>query len=182
VDKQPEELPVKARFSWFGVVLIVVGLAMLLDHLHILTMSWWLIFWVSVAAGSAIVLVRNSHQKQGGVFWLTVLLFFALYKTLRLLGALEFHESMGVPLLLVIAGIGLVAVVLTHPVRWHLLVPAVVLIGVGGAMVLAELDVLSVGDVRTAVKHYWPVAVILFGAAMLLNSGGWKKQKQNWEV
>jgi hypothetical protein len=155
---------------------------MLLDHLHILTMSWWLMFWASVAAGSAIVLVRNSQQKRGGVFWLTVLFFFALYKTLRLLGALEFHESMGLPLLVVIAGIGLVVVVVTHPVRWHMLVPAVALIGVGGAMVLAELDVLSAWDVRIAVSNYWPVAVILFGAAMLLNSGGWKKQKQNWEL
>jgi hypothetical protein len=172
---------VKARFSWFGVVLIVVGLAMLLDHMHILTMSWWLIFWASVAAGSAIVLVRNSQQKRGGVFWLTVLFFFAVYKTLRLLGALEFHESMGLPLLLVFAGIGLVAVVATHPVRWHLLVPAVILIGVGGAMALAELNVIAEWDVRTAIRTYWPVAVILFGAAMLLNSGGWKRQKQNWE-
>ena len=153
----------------FGIVLIVVGLAMLLDHLQILAMSWWLIFWASVAAGSAVVLVRNSQRKRGGVFWLTVLFFFALYKTLRLLGALEFHESMGLPLLLVIAGIGLVAVVVTHPVRWHLLVPAVILIGVGGAMVLAELDVLTASDVRSAVNNYWPVAVILFGAAMLLN-------------
>ncbi len=155
----------------FGIVLIVVGLAMLLDHLNILAMSWWLIFWASVAAGSAVVLVRNSQQKKGGVFWLTVLFFFALYKTLRLLGALEFHESMGLPLLLVIAGIGLVAIVVTHPVRWHLLVPAVILIGVGGAMVLAELDVITASDVRTAVNNYWPVGVILFGAAMLLNRG-----------
>jgi hypothetical protein len=49
-------------------------------------------------------------------------------------------------------------------------------------MVLAELDILSAWDVRIAVSNYWPVAVILFGAAMLLNSGGWKKQKQNWEL
>ena len=161
----------------FGIVLIVVGLAMLLDHLDILAMSWWLIFWASVAVGSAVVLVRNSRHKQGGVFWLTVLFFFALYKTLRLLGALEFHESMGLPLLMVIAGIGLVAVVVTHPVRWHLLVPAVILIGVGGAMVLAEMDVFTALDVRTAVNNYWPVAVILFGAAMLLNSRGWKKER-----
>ena len=167
----------KSRSVGFGIVLIVIGLAMLLDHVHIVSMSWWLIFWASVAAGSAVVLVRNSQQKQGGVFWLTVLFFLALYKTLQLLGALEFHESMGLPLLLVITGIGLVVVVVTHPVRWHLLVPAVVLIGVGCAMVLAELDLVSAWEVRSVVNTYWPVGVILFGAAMLLNSRGWTGQK-----
>jgi hypothetical protein len=162
---------VKSRPVGFGIALVVVGLAMLLDHMHVLAMSWWLIFWASVTAGSAVVLVRNSQNKRGGVFWLTVLFFFALYKTLRLLGALDFHESMVFPLLLIIAGVGLVVVVVTHPVRWHLLVPAVLLIGAGGAMVLAEFDVLSASEVRTAIRNYWPVAVILFGAAMLLNSG-----------
>lgn len=166
----------KSRPVWFGIVLIVVGLAMLLDHMEILSMSWWLIFWACVTAGSAVVLARSSKSREGGVFWLTVLFFFALYQTLRQLGAMDVHEAIGFPLLLVIAGIGLVVVVVTHPVRWHLLVPAVVLIGVGGAMLLAEYDVITHWAVRNAVNSYWPVALILFGGAMLLNGATKKRQ------
>ena len=165
----------KPRPVWLGIVLIVVGLAMLFDHLHVLSLSWWLVFWISVTVVSATLVVRNSRRKEGGTFWLTVLFFFGLYKTLRHLGTLEFHESMGFPLLLVFAGIGIAVVVFTYPAKWHLAVPAIALIGIGSAMLLAEFNVLCVDDVRAAVSNYWPYAVILFGAAMLLNSGALKR-------
>jgi hypothetical protein len=166
---------VKSRPVWFGIVLIVVGLAMLLDHLHILSMSWWLIFWASLTVLSATLVVRNSRHKEGGTFWLTILFFFGLYKTLRNLGALEIDASLGLPLLLIFAGIGVAVVVLTYPSRWHLVIPAVALTATGVAMMLSELNVISTWDVRTAISNYWPVAVVLFGAAMLLNSGVMKK-------
>ncbi len=165
----------KTRPVWLGIVLIVVGMAMLLDHLHFFALSWWLVFWASVTVVSAVMVIRNSRQRQGGVFWLTILCFFALYKTLRQLGALELHEEWGFPLFLVIAGIGTCVVVAARPKRWHLLVPALALIAAGGAMMLAEFEILSVWDVRSAVNNYWPVAVLLFGVAMLLNGFSWKK-------
>ena len=165
----------KTRPVWLGIALIVVGAAMLLDHLHFFALSWWLVFWATVTVVSAVMLIRNARRREGGIFWLTILFFFALYKTLRQMGALEIHEEWGFPLLLVIGGIGIGIVVAAHPQRWHLLVPALALIAAGGAMLLAEFNVLSVWEVRSAVSSYWPVAVLLFGAAMLLNGFGWKK-------
>ncbi len=167
----------KTRPVWLGIVLIVVGVAMLLDHLHFFAMSWWLVFWAAVTVASAVMVFRNSRRREGGVFWLTILFFFALYKTLRQFGALDLREEWGFPVLLVIAGIGIGVVVASHPHRWHLLVPALALIAAGGAMMLAEFNVLSVWDVRNAVSNYWPVAVLLFGVAMLLNGFAWKKGK-----
>jgi hypothetical protein len=166
---------VKPRPVWLGIVLIVVGVAMLLDHFQFLPMSWWLIFWASITVLSATLVVRNSRRKEGGTFWFTILFFFGLYKTLRNLGALEIDASLGFPLLLIFAGIGVAVVVVTYPSRWHLAVPAIALMGAGAAIALAELGVLSTWDVRTAISNYWPAALVLFGAALVINSGIMKK-------
>ena len=159
----------KSRPVWFGIILIVVGLAMLFDHLHILAMSWRVLFWACIAVASGVALVRNIRAKDGAIFWWTILLFFGVYKTLRALEVVSFHESMGLPLLLLVAGAALVAMVIAQPARWHMLVPALVCLGLGTAMLLAELDVIAPADVRLAVRNYWPVALVLFGAALLLN-------------
>jgi len=166
---------VKSHPVWLGIVLIVVGLAMLFDHLQVIPMSGWLVFWVCITALSATMVVRNSRRKEGGTFWFTILFFFGLYKTLRNLGTLDIDASLGFPLLLIFAGIGVAVVVLTYPSRWHLVVPAIALIGTGAAMLLSELGVIPTWDVRAAISNYWPVAVVLFGAAMLLNSGMLKR-------
>jgi hypothetical protein len=142
---------------------------MLFDHLHVLAMSWWVLFWVSIVMVSGVALVRNIRARDGAIFWWTVLLFFGVYKTMRALGVVSFHESMGLPLLLFIAGAALVAMVVAQPARWHMLVPAAASLVLGTAMLLAEMDVLAAADVRLAVRNYWPVALILFGAALLLN-------------
>jgi hypothetical protein len=175
----PEESALKQRPVWFGIVLIVIGVALLLDHIHFLTMSWWFVFWASLVVGSVVLLVRNSRRKEGGIFWLTVLFFFALYKTLQHLGALDIQESIGFPLLLIVAGIGIGVIVAIHPARWHLLIPSLTLIGIGAAILLAEYGVVSEWSVKDLLRTYWPVAVILYGGALLANSGWWKgREKQ----
>jgi hypothetical protein len=169
------ENTVKSRPVWFGIVLIVIGTAMLLDHLQILALSWWLVFWACVAVASAVVLVRNSMSKKGGILWPMILFFFALYKTLWHLGALDLQDVLWFPIILIVAGLGFAVLVAIQPARWHLAIPALVLIGVGSAIILSEYGVLSAWDVRYAVRNYWPVALVLFGAAILLNRGTWKK-------
>jgi hypothetical protein len=167
----------KKKPVWLGIVLIVIGAAMLLDHFRVLTMSWWLIFWASVAVGSLVMLIRNGRKKEGGIFWLTILFFFAVYKTIWHIGAWELDPAIGFPLVLVVAGIGLTVLVGFSPKRWHLLVPGFLLIAVGAAMILSEYDVIQEWQVRSAIQTYWPVALVIFGAALLLNSGWGRKEE-----
>jgi hypothetical protein len=51
---------------------------------------------------------------------------------------------------------------------WHLLIPSLLFVGLGAALMLTELKMLYAEQVWHVVKSYWPVALILMGAAMVL--------------
>jgi hypothetical protein len=154
---------------WFGILLIAVGTLMLLDRLNVLTMSVGLVFWAGIVMVSGVMLVRNMQRKDGGIFWWTVLLFIGLYKTMALLGIVEIEPSLRLPLILVIGGCATVVMVISQPHRWHLLVPGIVMLGLGGALILTEFGYVSAWDLSVVVRNYWPVVLVLFGAALLLN-------------
>jgi hypothetical protein len=55
-----------------------------------------------------------------------------------------------------------------EPRNVAVLVPAVLFVGFGVAMILVEYDYLDWWEVRRAIRTYWPLVLILWGAAIML--------------
>jgi hypothetical protein len=167
---------VKRGSVWFGSALVLVGALLLFDRFNLFSFRWPGVLWTGIAVLAAIMLVRHFKGGEGAVFWWTVLLLFSGYKLLRAFGIWIPPESIGLPAVLVMAGIGFLVMFLAVPANWHLLIPAVALGGVGTVMLLSDLGLMPEMNARALIKDYWPFALIAFGAALLLNrrsrSGG----------
>lgn len=158
------------RFPFFGVLLILVGAVMLLDRTGIISMGWHSVFWGLVTLlGAYKVSAGFTGPARGGIFWGTVFFCVGAYNFLNDLDLLEISSSLLLPLFLIVMGVGFLLMFFRHVHDWHLIVPALFFAGLGTAMVLSELGTVGRWEVLGAIKAYWPVALILFGAALLLN-------------
>jgi hypothetical protein len=158
------------RFPFFGLLLILVGSVMLLDRTGIISLGWHSVFWGLVTLLGAYKLYAGfTEPARGGIFWGTVFFFVGGYNFLNDLDLLEFSSSMLLPLFIIVVGVGFLLMFFRHLHDWHLIVPALFFVGLGTAMVLSELGTVGRWEVLGAIKAYWPVGLILFGGALLLN-------------
>ncbi len=160
----------RLRFSWFGAALIVIGLAMVLHRLGTVSFEWPTVLWTLVAVAGVLKLVQGfMDRKRGSVFWGTI--FFAVGASVVVDRAeLVIIPSYFIPSFFVVAiGIGFLLMFLVAPREWHVLIPALVFLSIGTAMVLAEVGYLREWDVKEIIHTYWPVALILFGGSLLLS-------------
>ncbi len=158
------------RFPFFGLLLILVGAVMLLDRTGVISLGWHSVFWGLVTLLGAYKLYAGfADPAREGIFWGTLFFFVGAYNFLNDLDLLEFSSSLLLPLFLIVMGVGFLLKFFRHLHDWHLIVPALFFVGLGAAMVLSELGTVGRWEVLGAIKAYWPVALILFGAALLLN-------------
>ena len=157
------------RGSWFGVGLIVLGISMLLDRLEILRFGWHPVLWTLLALVGLVRAIDGFGKKKiGRVFWGTFLFLFGAYILLREIDAVELRSYWWLPAMMLIVGFSILMMVVCAPREWHLLVPSVVLLGIGAAMVLTEFGYFYSHDIVEAVRMYWPVGMILFGLSLVL--------------
>ena len=159
----------KSQPAIWGGVLILIGTLLLLHRFGALPFGWWGLVWGAIAIASLVVIVRRVKERKDGTFWWVMLFGFALYEFVRVTGWMDIPVWYGFPLMLVAAGIAFALMVVARPKAWHLAVPAVFLIGAGGAMLLAEMGNLDYETVRGVISAYWPIAVITYGGALLLS-------------
>jgi hypothetical protein len=166
----------KKGFPLFPVLLILVGGALLLDRADVLSFGWWSIFWAVIAVAGAHKMYRAIlSPAEGGMVMGTVMFFVGLYVVLEDLRLLQLPGGTLFPLFLVVVGFGFLLALLRQPREWHLAVPSIALLGIGGVMVLAEIGYLGRWMVLEAVREWWPLALVLFGAALLFNRGAGRR-------
>ena len=102
------------------------------------------------------------------VFWGTLLFLLGSYCLLRDLDVVELRSYWWLPAVLLILGFSFLMMYLSTPKEWHLLVPSLLLLGVGAAMVLTEFGYFYRYDVVYAIRMYWPLGLILFGVSLIL--------------
>jgi hypothetical protein len=161
---------VPVRNFWFPVLLILIGAAMLLQRLHVVWVGWPALLWTLVAAGGGIKLYNGLALKsRGGVFW--GLFWFVLGGAclLRALDAVWLDPGIVVSGLFLVTGAGMLLMFLVSPGTWYLLVPAVCFLIVGGAVLSTELGYFATWEIAPVVNRWWPVGLVLFGVALLLN-------------
>ena len=158
------------RFSWFGVGLVVVGAALFFHRLWYIPFGWLLVFWGIVAVAGAFKIYRGFLDKHGSsAFWGTILLLLGLFNVLDAVDLFTLdHPYVGTAIFLSL-GIAFLLRYLVHPKAWHMMVPSIIFLALGGVMLLANLGYLYRWDVEDFIRTYWPAALIIFGGSLLLS-------------
>ena len=162
--------PLRGKFPWFGAILILVGVTMLLSRLHVVPLGWREVFWGLVAAfGAYKIWTGFTWGHKGAIFWGTLLFLFGAYRILYHLEIYELPMDLGFPAFVTMIGIGFFMIFVSAPREWHLLIPALFFLVIGVGMGMSELGYMYRWEFLRAIKTYWPLVLILFGASLLLN-------------
>jgi hypothetical protein len=157
------------RGAWLGIALVLVGLAMLLDRLDVMQFGWQPVFWGVVAVFGVVRAVSGFEKKKSGsIFWGTTLFLVGMYNILWRIGVVDVVSYWWPPAILLVIGFSTLMVYSCFPARWHLLVPAVLLLAAGSVLIMTEFGYFSRYEVMRAMRVYWPVGLILFGGALVL--------------
>ena len=159
----------KGAVPFIAVALIALGAVLLLDRLGVIHFGFELAFWsLAMIFGLTRVVQGFSRNGKGRIFGGTLLFLWGLFFLLRSSDIVEFHAGMFPAAVFLIFGIALLMMFLNNFREWELLIPSVVLCGIGAALVLGELGYIDRYDVWEAVRLYWPVGLVGVGVALLL--------------
>ena len=163
MDKQQiNKIPV------FGIILVTVGVGLLLRQMEILRVDGKSLLLFGAAAYGAAMIIRSFLMNIRQSLFLGSVSFFI--GILFLLGHYELIEPTAyiyVPGILISFGLSFMMLFIFNYKDVHLLLPAVIFVGLGIAFMMTELGYLYPRDVKDAISRYWPVAIILFGVLML---------------
>ncbi len=158
----------KPKISVAGILLVVLGIVLLLERLDLVEIGFGRILWTSAALlGGWFVVRAFLYNERGKAFWGTALFLFSIYFLLRSFGVVEFHGRTIVPSALLIFSFAFLMLFVQNPRAWQVLIPAVILGGLGTVFILTDLGYLYSWDVLHTIRTYWPVALILIGISLL---------------
>jgi hypothetical protein len=159
----------RQRFPVFGVILLLVGIALLLERLEILAFGWGRILWTAITLlGAGVVIRAFLENSRGKVFWGTVLFLFGLLFLLRSFRLVENQGELFLPAALTILGLAFFMLFVADPRDWHLLIPSAVLLAFGGTFMLTEVGYFHRWEVWETVGRWWPLVLILVGILLLV--------------
>ncbi len=163
------------KTSWLGVVLIIIGIVMLLDKLDVLSVDFNTILWpLLMLIGIVVVTNGFSENRRGKIYWGSVLFLYALFFLLKSIDYFEIYSRTFFPASFLVFGIAFLMMYINNFKDWPLLIPALVLIGLGSVFILTDYGVIYQWDVWNFLRVYWPVILILLGIAILLKQSSIK--------
>lgn len=157
------------RFPIIGLVLVLLGVALLLNQMQVIHIGGMALVWLGLLVYGAAVVIRsfinNDRSKVffGTLCFLTGILFF-----LRKVGFIHSSFSIYFPAFTIIVGLAFFMLFVFNVKDWHLLIPAFIFLALGAALMLTHLGYWYSRDMWKAIASYWPVLLILIGGAMLL--------------
>ncbi len=156
------------RIPFFGIILVVIGVGLLLRQLHIVRIDGTsLLLFGLIAYGGAMVIRSFLTNIRQSLFFGSLCFFSGILLVLGNYELIENSAYIYVPGFLMVFGLAFVMLFLFNFKDFHLLLPAVIFIGLGIAFMMTEIGYLYPSDVKEAISQYWPVAIILFGVLML---------------
>lgn len=162
-------MPSQQKIPVFGILLIVVGAALLLEKVEVIEFGWSRILWAAVSVlGAAIVIRAFVQDGRGGIFWGTVLFLYGLYFFMRSLDLVEGQFTVFMPASMVILGFAFLMLFVSDAKDWHLLIPSVILLGFGGAFMLTEVGYIHRWEMWDTVGTWWPLILVLVGLSLIL--------------
>jgi hypothetical protein len=161
-------MPAQRRLPVFGILLLVVGIALLLEKLDVIEFGWSRLLWAAVALlGAAIVIRAFVQDGRARIFWGTVLFLYGLLFFLRSLDLVEAHVAVFMPATFVILGFAFLMLFVSDPKDWHLLIPTVLLLGFGGAFMFAEVGFIRRWEMWDTFRTWWPLILVLVGISLV---------------
>lgn len=159
----------RKQISWFGVALIIFGTVILLHRLHVIRVGFDQILWAMLMLVGIMGVVKGfSRDRRGKIFWGTVWFLLGLFFLLHSIDRIEFRAHMFPPAMFLIVGLAFLMTYLNDLHDWYILIPAFILTAIGGAFILADFGYLTQWEVWEAVRMYWPVALIILGAGLIM--------------
>ncbi len=157
------------RVSLLGLFLIGFGLVILLRKFHVIDVRTGELIWPFLAVLGLFMTGRGLvDSRKGKIVGGTVLFLYSIFFLLRSMDRVYVPIDLIVPATFLIFGIVALMLFVNKPGEWYYLVPAVVLLAIGGLVMLSEYGYWYGWEARQFLKTWWPAALVLFGAAMIL--------------
>lgn len=157
------------RVIVIGSLLILIGSILLLDRLDLFYFRWDRVVWLLAAFfGGFFVVDGFMRKRRGRVFWGGFLFSVSVFYTLLHWGIIDRYDFYNLPAFLISMGLAFVMLYAYEPREVMLFVPAILFLGTGTAMILWWWEVVDWWDIRYAVRTYWPLLLVVWGAAIIL--------------
>ncbi|MCK9408175.1 MAG: DUF5668 domain-containing protein [Bacteriovoracaceae bacterium] len=156
------------RIPFFGIILVLIGVGLLLRQLHIIRIDGTsMVLFGVVAYGAAMVFRSFMSNIRQALFFGSLCFFSGIVLLLGKYDLIEHSSSVYVPGFLLSVGLSFTMLYIYNFKDYHLIVPSAIFIALGIAFMMTEIGYLYPSDVKDAVQQYWPVAIIAFGILML---------------
>ena len=157
------------RIPILGTILVLLGVGLLLRQLHIVRIDGGAFLLLGLTIYGAATVIRSFwFDIRQQIFWGSLCFFSGILLLLGKYDLVEKSPFIYVPGFLIVFGLAFFVLYTYSFKDIHLLVPALLFIGIGVAFMMTEVGFWYVEDVKDAIGKYWPVALILFGGLMLL--------------
>ena len=163
-------LQTESRFSFFGVALIFIGLILMFQHLELVNIGWKKLTWpVLTLLGGWIAARGFLLRRRSSVFTGSVLFFVCLFGTMKRFGLLSLDLGDWIPAVSLSIGLAFLALLVFEPRNLIVLVPMFIFGGFGVMYYLWWMDVMDPYEMRRMVRLYWPLLLIVWGAAFIVS-------------
>jgi hypothetical protein len=157
-----------STISWLGLFLVAFGVVMLLWSQDVIDLPARAVIWPFFVLVGLVIAARGfAESGRGKIVAGTVLFLYGLFFTVRAMEVVYLPIYLAVPAGVLIAGVAGLMLVVNNPREWYYLPPAVLLIVVGAGFIMSSFGVISEWALADAVGTWWPLALILTGAALL---------------
>ena len=157
------------RFPIIGFVLVLLGVALLLNQMNVIHIGGIALVWLGLLVyGAALVIRSFINNDRGKVFFGTLCFLTGILFFMRKLGLVNGAFSIYLPAFIIIVGLAFLMLFVFNVKDWHLLIPSVIFLALGAALMLTHLGYWYSHDVWKVIASYWPVLLIIIGGTMLL--------------
>jgi hypothetical protein len=153
-----------------GLIFILAGAGLLMDKMRLFDFGWTEIYPIIFLLIAGVSFIHAFTDQKNSAFWggmFGVLGVFFFLRNFELIPFYWFHEFWPIAL-----GLGFFSLFIFSPKNWGVLIPGVILSGLGLMFTLESLDLIQdVFEVVTdVIWTYWPLILILIGVGLILDS------------
>ena len=161
------------RFPIIGFVLVLLGVALLLNQMNVVHIGGWALVWLGLLVYGAAVVIRSFiNNDRSKVFFGTMCFLCGILFFLRRGSFIHGSFSLYFPAFIIIVGLAFTMLFVFNVKDWHLLIPAFIFLALGAALMLTHLGYWYSRDVWRTIGSYWPVVLIVIGGTLLVRR--WK--------
>lgn len=154
-----------------GVILIAVGIILLMDRIGMLDLSFWnIVTGIIILYGATLVIRSFNTGDRSKVFWGTTLFLLGLFFILDSMNMITTRYPVFVPAIFLILGFSFFMMYVYNVRDWHLLIPTLFFVAIGGLIIAEELSLFYAYRIEYYLLKFWPVLLIVFGLGLLLKS------------